>query len=232
MLTRLGVLREQIEQDDAARRRAADLSAQIEASTATRSLWDEVNEAIGSASGDKFRRFAQSVTLEQLVALANRRLALLAPRYRLERAGRRRRRSACRSSTAISATSAARRVRCRAASAFSRRWRWRSLWRARGARQLRRHTVHRRRLRRARSATLDVAIDALETLQGQGRKVGVISHVESVAERIATQDLRRAPRRRRSASCGCARPVSRTRRIFARWPTVRCRGSWRAASRR
>ncbi len=37
------------------------------------------------------------------------------------------------------------------------------------------------------ATTLDVAIDALETLQGQGRKVGVISHVEQLHQRIATQ---------------------------------------------
>ncbi len=37
------------------------------------------------------------------------------------------------------------------------------------------------------AATLDVAIDALENLQGQGRKVGVISHVESLHSRIATK---------------------------------------------
>jgi exonuclease SbcC len=37
------------------------------------------------------------------------------------------------------------------------------------------------------ASTLDIAIGALETLQGQGRKVGVISHVESLRQRIATQ---------------------------------------------
>jgi exonuclease SbcC len=37
------------------------------------------------------------------------------------------------------------------------------------------------------SATLDVVIDALETLQGQGRRVGVISHVDSLQQRIATK---------------------------------------------
>nr|WP_257099128.1 SbcC/MukB-like Walker B domain-containing protein [Pseudovibrio flavus] len=35
--------------------------------------------------------------------------------------------------------------------------------------------------------TLDVAIDALEMLQGQGRKVGVISHVEAMKDRIPVQ---------------------------------------------
>jgi exonuclease SbcC len=35
--------------------------------------------------------------------------------------------------------------------------------------------------------TLDIAIDALECLQGQGRKVGVITHVAAMIERIAVQ---------------------------------------------
>ena len=35
--------------------------------------------------------------------------------------------------------------------------------------------------------TLDVAIDALETLQAQGRTIGVISHVEAMKERIPVQ---------------------------------------------
>jgi exonuclease SbcC len=35
--------------------------------------------------------------------------------------------------------------------------------------------------------TLDVAIDALETLQAQGRTIGVISHVEAMKDRIPVQ---------------------------------------------
>lgn len=35
--------------------------------------------------------------------------------------------------------------------------------------------------------SLDLAIDALEMLQGQGRKVGVISHVEALKDRIPVQ---------------------------------------------
>jgi exonuclease SbcC len=35
--------------------------------------------------------------------------------------------------------------------------------------------------------SLDVAIDALETLQSQGRNVGVISHVETMKDRIPVQ---------------------------------------------
>jgi len=35
--------------------------------------------------------------------------------------------------------------------------------------------------------TLSVALDALDALQSQGRKVGVISHVAQMTERVATQ---------------------------------------------
>jgi exonuclease SbcC len=35
--------------------------------------------------------------------------------------------------------------------------------------------------------TLAVAMDALDRLQSQGRKVGVISHVQEMTERIATR---------------------------------------------
>ena len=37
------------------------------------------------------------------------------------------------------------------------------------------------------AATLDVAIDALESLQSEGRKVGVISHVGALHDRIAVR---------------------------------------------
>lgn len=37
------------------------------------------------------------------------------------------------------------------------------------------------------AGSLDLAIDALEGLQSQGRQVGVISHVEAMKGRIPTQ---------------------------------------------
>src|SRR5206468_3590579 len=50
-------------------------------------VWREMNEAVGSQKGDKFRTFAQSITLEQLVRIANRDLESIAPRYRLAKGG-------------------------------------------------------------------------------------------------------------------------------------------------
>ena len=48
-------------------------------------VWAQLNELIGAADGTKFRRFAQSLTLDRLVAGANRHLGELHPRYALRR---------------------------------------------------------------------------------------------------------------------------------------------------
>ncbi len=49
-------------------------------------IWEAVNHAAGSRSGDKFARVAQSITLDVLVDHANHHLSDLNPRYRLRRA--------------------------------------------------------------------------------------------------------------------------------------------------
>jgi exonuclease SbcC len=187
MSSRMGVLREQITQDDTARQRAAGLSREIDAARATNKLWDEINAAIGSRSGDKFRRFAQSVTLDQLVALANQRLALLSPRYRLEKSGeidslglqivdrdlgdeRRSTRSLSGGERFLASLALALAL----AGLEGRDSFVDTLFIDEGFGSL-------------DSMTLDIAIDALESLQGQGRKVGVISHVDSLQQRISTK---------------------------------------------
>ncbi len=45
----------------------------------------KLNTLIGSSDGAKFAKFAQGITLDQLIALANRHLKLLTRRYRLQR---------------------------------------------------------------------------------------------------------------------------------------------------
>lgn len=47
--------------------------------------WTKLANLIGSANGQAFAQFAQSLTLDRLVTLANRHLALLTPRYSLRR---------------------------------------------------------------------------------------------------------------------------------------------------
>ncbi|MEI7607191.1 MAG: AAA family ATPase [Rhodospirillaceae bacterium] len=89
----LGTAREQayalgvrVRQDDEARAGQAGMAAAIAAQRQVWELWSGLDEVIGSAGGDKFRKFAQGLSLDQLLGHANAQLADLARRYRLERA--------------------------------------------------------------------------------------------------------------------------------------------------
>ncbi|HEY8063698.1 MAG TPA: AAA family ATPase [Methylosinus sp.] len=185
---RLGEIGERLAADDIARGRAATLAAEIGAAEATHKSWAEVDAAIGSASGDKFRRFAQSVTLEHLVALANRNLSTLTTRYRLERSA---------SDTADLGLQIVDRDLCderRSTRSLSGGERFlASLALALGLCSLEGRGSFVDTLfidegfGTLDQGTLDVAMDALERLHGQGRKVGVISHVESLRQRIPVQ---------------------------------------------
>ncbi|MFM2273728.1 MAG: hypothetical protein RL702_2793 [Pseudomonadota bacterium] len=74
-----------IRQDDAVRQATATLRAELETASAQADVWLRLDKLIGDATGARFRRFAQSLTLERLLEHANARLAELKPRYTLER---------------------------------------------------------------------------------------------------------------------------------------------------
>jgi len=48
-------------------------------------VWVKLNELSGSADGTKFKKFAQGITLDQLINLANQHLSILSTRYTLSR---------------------------------------------------------------------------------------------------------------------------------------------------
>lgn len=82
----LGALREQLRTDERNRKAAGDLQKEHERARRELIKWEKLNELIGSANGDRFRRFAQSLTLDRLVSAANVQLAdLLDGRYRIDR---------------------------------------------------------------------------------------------------------------------------------------------------
>ena len=58
---------------------------QISTQTLDADIWQRLDGLIGSAKGDKFRKFAQGLTLDHLLQLANRHLARLHGRYLLRR---------------------------------------------------------------------------------------------------------------------------------------------------
>ncbi len=71
--------------DDLVRNQTAQLRAQLESKTADADVWLRLAALIGDRTGATFRRFAQSLTLDRLLEHANTRLAELKPRYMLDR---------------------------------------------------------------------------------------------------------------------------------------------------
>lgn len=175
-----------LETDDDARARAGTLAGEIAAAKDEALVWEEVDAAIGSANGDAFRRFAQGITLQQLVRLANVELGALAARYTLARSpigdlalhivdrdlgGEAR---------ALRGLSGGERFLVSLALALA-------LSRLEGGQSFVDTLFIDEGFGSLDAETLDIAIDALEQLQGAGRKVGVITHVAAMIERIAVQ---------------------------------------------
>ncbi len=184
-------LRLAIAQDDARRHSAQAMLAQIEAQAVIERRWASLDELIGSADGKKFRNYAQQFTLEVLLGYANAHLNHLARRYQLERIDNPDKPSLglmvrdqdmggeLRSVHSLSGGESflvSLALALGLASLSSNRVRVESLFIDEGFGSL-------------DTETLRVAMDALDGLQAMGRKVGVISHVQEMTERIATRIL-------------------------------------------
>lgn len=79
----LSALEERIRINDDAKSKLGAIKVRMEEQKKVSEHWDRLNALIGSASGDKFRTFAQGLTFELLVDYANRQLASITPRYTL-----------------------------------------------------------------------------------------------------------------------------------------------------
>jgi len=73
-----------LETDNSSLAQAGDLLKQIEAQSPIAKQWMQLNEWVGSSSGDKFKKIAQEFTLDQLLANANAQLANITKRYQLK----------------------------------------------------------------------------------------------------------------------------------------------------
>ena len=144
--------------------------------------WAKLNELAGSADGAKFRRIAQGYTLDILLNYANVQLRELTRRYRLERVPETLAlqvidRDMCDEVRTVHSRSGGESFLVSLALALglsslsSNRMRVESLFIDEGFGSL-------------DAETLRVAMDALESLRTQGRKIGVISHVQEMTERI------------------------------------------------
>ncbi|WP_158934137.1 AAA family ATPase [Burkholderia sp. S171] len=80
-----GELRATLKNDDRLRVEKQALYQQIDAQRVRFDLWQRLSSLIGSADGAKYRKFAQGLTLDHLIYLANRQLTQLHGRYQLNR---------------------------------------------------------------------------------------------------------------------------------------------------
>ncbi len=180
----VGVHEDRIRRDDGERGRADAMMAELEAVAAEHTTWAEVDAAIGSANGDAFRRVAQEITLDALVSLANEQLGMLAPRYTLARGDA--------LSLHVADMDMGGEVRSsRSLSGGERFLVSLGLALALSGLEGRQASCDVLLIDEGfgslDSSSLDMAIEALETLHGLGRKVGVVTHVVTMVERIPTQ---------------------------------------------
>ncbi|EFU69386.1 nuclease sbcCD [Aliarcobacter butzleri JV22] len=143
---------------------------------------------IGSASGDKFAKFAQGITLDQLIYLANKHLQILSPRYELQRSN---------DSSKLLEIEIIDGFQCdvvRPVSTLSGGESFIvSLSLALGLSALASQKISIDSLfldegfGTLDSDSLELALNALNQLQSSGKMVGVISHVEALKERIPLQ---------------------------------------------
>lgn len=175
----------QLKQDEGNKRQLGDLLATIQAKQVVVDNWSKLNDIIGSADGKKFRQVAQEYTLDVLLSYANVHLEVLSKRYRLQRItntlglqvldqdmGDEVRTVYSLSGGESFLVSLA--LALGLASLSASRMNVESLFIDEGFGSL-------------DPNTLNIAMDALERLHNQGRKVGVISHVQEMTERIPVQ---------------------------------------------
>ena len=176
----------QLQEDESKRANQQQLIKQL---TQAKQDYDDVaylHSLIGSQKGDKFRKFAQGLTLDHLVTLANRQLDRLQGRYLLERkqsealelqvldtwqgdAVRDTRTLSGGESFLVSLALA-----LALSDLVSHKTSIDSLFLDEGFGTL-------------DSQTLDTALDALDNLNASGKMIGVISHIEAMKERISVQ---------------------------------------------
>ncbi|HHT23237.1 MAG TPA: AAA family ATPase [Bacteroidales bacterium] len=84
---KIGANRERLKNDEINRKDSGNKLKEKEKQQAICSKWGALNQLIGSADGKSYRNFAQALTFEHLVHLANKQLRKMSDRYILIRTG-------------------------------------------------------------------------------------------------------------------------------------------------
>ncbi|MGP4123781.1 MAG: AAA family ATPase [Sodalis sp. (in: enterobacteria)] len=148
--------------------------------------WAYLNELVGSKEGDKFRKFAQGLTLEHLIYLANQHLVCLHGRYQLQRKTHEEldlevvdtwQADVIRDIRTLSGGESflvSLALALALSDLVSHKTGIDSLFLDEGFSTL-------------DAQTLDIALDALDAFNASGKMIGIISHVEAMKERIPVQ---------------------------------------------
>ena len=182
---RLSTVEARLLQQEQNQKKLRQLEQELTEKQETANRWGKLNKLIGSADGTKFKVIAQSYTLNLLLMHANKHLSYLSKRYRLQQ---------------VPGTLALQVIDCdmcdevRTVYSLSGGESFLiSLALALGLSSLSSNNL------RVESLFIDegfgsldadslrTVMEALEQLQMQGRKIGVISHVQEMSERIAVQ---------------------------------------------
>ncbi|MDI3325852.1 AAA family ATPase [Pontibacterium granulatum] len=181
-----GTVTQSLEDDAKRRQNQTELFAEIERSQGHYDDIAYLHALIGSQKGDKFRRFAQGLTLDHLVHLANRRLDRLHGRYLLKRKSTEAlelqvidtwQGDTVRDTKTLSGGESflvSLALALALSDLVSQKTSIDSLFLDEGFGTL-------------DAETLDTALDALDSLNASGKMIGVISHIEAMKERIPTQ---------------------------------------------
>jgi exonuclease SbcC len=183
---RQGEIRAAFQNDERQRREQQALFERIDTQRKQYDLWQRLSSLIGSADGARYRKFAQGLTLDHLIYLANRQLMQLHGRYQLHRkagadlemevvdswqgdVARDTRTLSGGESFLVSLALA-----LALSDLVSHKTSIDSLFLDEGFGTL-------------DGETLEIALNALDSLNASGKMIGVISHVDALKERIPLQ---------------------------------------------
>lgn len=185
----IGSIEQQLTKNELLKQQHQQLFNRLQKQNKECKRWAMLNDLIGSAKGDKFRLFAQGLTLARLVVLANHHMKKLNKRYMI-----RTKDNEDKVKLSLEIVDLYQADNARSMNSLSGGESFLvSLALALGLSDLAGSTTQIESLfidegfGTLDADALDTAIGTLENLQSDGKTIGIISHVEALKERIATQ---------------------------------------------
>ena len=184
----IGAISQILERNKQDRQKHEEKILKLEKKKESFKVWVKLNEMIGSADGNKFAKFAQGITLDQLINLANNHLRVLSSRYELQRSNEQKQILEIEVIDSFQANVIRPVSTLSGGESFIV-----SLSLALGLSELASQKIAIDSLfldegfGTLDEQSLETALNALNLLQSRGKMVGVISHVEALKERIPLQ---------------------------------------------